>query len=306
MLPIKTHQLSYQDFSNLVWRDFKKLEEFQSKLNLKFDIVISKLRNGVIPGSIVANQLALPLITIEAPRNIPASDYEVLAPKKVLEKLKKGCNILFVDGICGTGETLKNVKDFLTDKFPKSKNFSYCTLVDKKAIHQPDVIGFLGDDFLQPPWEWRSFTPQTHLERLEQGNIKASSELNYYIGFGSHKCKQSFDLAANSIINPNWINIFNLDLYQNKIMSTSGISTLEFPSSFALDDLHGKFNSLIKEKAEFIKTFGFTHFIEDDFFVALMLSEKCPVTNIIYLDKTKLYKIYGHQIPANDIINLSF
>lgn len=297
MVPIKAWQLDYQDFANLVWNHLQFIEDYQNKNQLKFDIVVGKLRNGVISASIIANALQLPMGVISAPRLTEFKEYEDFIPKNILKKKK--INVLYVDNICGTGKTLTDITKYLSDKYKNKINItSYVTLVDKKTKIKPDIVGYESEKFFQPPWEWKSFTPQSHLDRLENNNIKASDEKENYIGFSSSHCKEKCEQALNFNIKTNWIAIFELE----PINTQSKISSISIPNkNLDLEEAKNKYAPVIEKKVQYILDQGFTYFIEEDLIQALLLSEKCPVTKIIYLQDQYFYKIYGKQQNKQNI-----
>lgn len=302
MVPIKAWQLDYQDFANLVSEHVQLIEEYQEQNQIKFDIVLGKLRNGIISASIIANALQLPMGVISAPRDTSFLEYEDFIPKKILKSKK--IHILYVDNICGTGQTLHDIQKYLIEKYKNKIHItSYVTLVDKKTKNKPDIIGYESEKFFQPPWEWKSFTPQSHLDRLEKNNIKASDEKENYIGFSSNQCKQRCEEALNQTIKTNWIDVFELE---QKITTQSKISSFQIPDKpLDLIEAKNKYAPLIEKKAKYILDQGFTYFIEEDLIQALLLSEKCPVTKMVYLHDKYFYKIYGKQ-QKNQFIQILF
>lgn len=310
MLPIKVLQLDYQDFASLVWTHLEDIENFEDTHQIKFDGVIGKLRNGVVPASIVATYMNLPMGVLNAPRQVTYEDYEAFLTSQLREKLKnsQSINLLYVDSICGTGNTIKQMKKYFEVHYGNSVNvYSYCTLVDVRATTKPDILGLVHTKFFQPPWEWRAFTPQTHLDRLEVNDIKASPEDQYYIGFSSDNCKNKFELELGQKLVGEWINIFNLVDVNRKIQASSGITSLEIPTNgLSIEDARTKFAPLIEEKTKFIESNGFTHFIEDDWSQAVLISRKCPVCHILYFDGKELHKIYAKKIEKEDLISLNF
>jgi hypoxanthine phosphoribosyltransferase len=308
MLPTNVLQLDYQDFGNLVWNHFDLIEKFQSDNNIRFHGVIAKLRNGTIPGSIVANHFNLPMGVLNAPRQTDHNQYEVFLPLEIRELIKYfgTINILFVDSICGTGNTVQQATEFFNKNYKGQINvYSYTTLVDERAKTKPTICGLIHSSFFQPPWEWRSFTPQAHLDRLMHHDIKSSDENLYSVGFSSLECKSSFEQGIGSKIQGDWIDIFSI--HHKKMKSTSGISSLEIPDApITLELCRTKYSPLINKKAEFILINGITHFIENDCAQAIAISEKCPVCNVLYFDGKNLIRIYGKQVSIDKILSLKF
>ncbi len=295
MLPVKALQLDYQDFADLVWNHFDLIQKFQLENNIQFNLIIGKLRNGMIPATIVANHFRLEVGCLYLPRYTPTEQIELLLPKKITEYLQtQKLNVLLIDNICGRGVTLQQMKDYLKTHHPNMNVYSYCTLVDKRATCKPDIIGLEHELFFQPPWEWRGFTYPTHLERLEQNDTKASSEDTYSLAFSSQDCQQKYiENIDGNIIEHDWIDVFNID---ENMKSISGVSTIQLPHNLSMQDSLGKFKEYTERKIEFILKSGFTHFIEDNLNQAIIISEKCPVCKIIYFDGKKIHQLKSKLI----------
>lgn len=307
MLPQKVFQLDYQDFSELVWRDFSKIDSYQIEKNLQFDMVLAKLRNGTVPGSIVATYLNLPMGVIEAPRNIEIEKFRIFFPYEIEEKLKnkQSVNILFVDSICGTGKLLSQITQYIKQSpYHSLLNLTtYCTITDTQAKIKPDITGLLQDRYIQPPWEWRTFTPQTHLDRLEANDSKASEENKYALGFCSEQCQREIEALLEQPYEAQWIQVFNEA--EQRVQSASGVSSMMIPQKpITLEEGKNKFRKFIQEKAEFIQANGLTHFIETDLIQAMLIAQLCPVSKIIYLNNELLFRIYANEIDKENIATL--
>ncbi len=305
MLPTKVLQLDYQDFSNLVWDHFDLIEEYQEKNKLIFNGVVAKLRNGTIPGSIIANHFRLPMGVVSAPRNKELSDYEIFLPQEFYS-LKENPHLLYVDSISGTGKTTQEIKEVFTKKYgDKFTLHTYSTLVDEKSNPKPNICGLIEDKFFQPPWEWRSFTAETHLDRLLHNDIKSSEESSYYVGISSDEGKDLLEQFLGKKIQNQWVDVFNGDLL--KVNTTSGVSSLELPiKSISIELCKTILAPLIKAKAEFIQKNGITHFIETDISQAIVLSEMCPVSQIIFFDGYQLSKLKSKVFSKNSLLSLNF
>lgn len=301
MLPTKVFQLDYQDFSNLVWNHISKIEDYQKQNNLVFDIVISKLRNGVLTGSILANYFGIPLGVIEAPRGRAQEDFRLFWPLD-LENSLKTVNLLLVDSICGTGKTLNELVNFLKSNYKNINVISYVTLVDEKAPKKPDICGELKKDYIQPPWEWISFTPQSHLQRLEAGNIKASLEQEIFVGFSSDKCKADIENTTGKLINNEWLKVFhNFANNESIAQAVSGISSINKDDPTSFISYKTKFKKIITEKVNFILSNGVSHFIENNIEEALLISQDCPVTHVFFFDGQTIHKIYSRRAKLSEI-----
>ena len=300
MLPLKVFQLDYQDFSNLVWNHIPKIELFSEENKFSYDIVVSKLRNGVITGSILANYFGVPLGVIEAPRGTKIEDFRFFWPKDLQNKER--VNVLLVDSICGTGQTLKDITLFLNSNNPNINLTTYVTLVDSNAKTKPDIIGEIKKEYIQPPWEWRSFTPQSHLQRLDAGNIKAAIEKEVFIGFSSIKCKENIENATGKFVDYEWMKIFNNFANDDSLaQAVSGISSINLLAPTSFSSYKTTFKKVIEEKVEFILSNGVSHYIEESMEESLLISQKCPVTHIFFFDGQNIHKIYCRQASFNDI-----
>lgn len=301
MLPNKVLQLDYEDISHLVEKHIDEVINYEEAHQIKFDSVLAKLRNGTISGTIIANRFQLSMSVIEMPRNTSIDNFRVFFSYEVEEKLNNGqkVNLLFVDGICGTGKTLDYLKTFINNH-PLKENINivtYCTFVDAYAKTKPDIIGLeVQDRFFQPPWEWRSFTPQAHLDRLEIGDIKASNEQECCIGFSSEK---TYNLIKEYYKNLefDWTMIFSEAEGKSTLLS---LSNEEIEAKLTLSEVITNYKNIIEQKTNFIEQNGLTHFIEDDLNQALLISEKCPVCHIVYMEGNNLFRIFSKKIDHND------
>ncbi len=279
-LPEKVFQIDYNSFSQLVELDLHQLH------NKHFDCVIGKLRNGIFPASIIATRTFKPLGVIEVSRN-KNEDPLLFLPSEFQNIPKKDFTILLVDSICGSGFSMEKSIRFL--KKEGYKFITYATFSDYKSKIIPDIIGRYEERFIQPPWEWTTFTPQSHLDRILNGN-KGSKEDMYCIGFSSDFCHQLFYEYHDLKEYFSWEKIYDGD--------TVDSSTIE-----EMKTVH---YSIIESKSEFIKNNGITHFIEDDQNTAIILSELCPVSNIIYFDGSNIHKIFSTKIDINELLKLKF
>lgn len=289
MLPNKVLQLDYQDISYIISKHIDSIIKYETQQDSKFDLILAKLRNGTVGGSMIANHFQIPMGVIEMPRKAKPQNFKVFFSLEIDKKLKKGelVNILFVDGICGTGQTLEELEIFINQhKYHKQINLvTYCTLVDANAKKKPDIMGLeVQDRFFQPPWEWRSFTPQAHLDRLELGNIKASEEIEFCIGFVSKKVVKMFEAYFSQNVDFDWTMIFE----------EADINTND--KDITLESIKNTYNKILEDKVNFIEQNGLTHFIEEDIRQALLLSQSCPVCHIIYIEKNNLFRVFAKEI----------
>ncbi len=283
VLPNHVLQMDYDSFAEFVLKDLDEISKHS------FDCVIGKLRNGIIPASIIANRLQKPMGVIEIPRdnNIAPNIY---IPQEILSKKnKQDIVFLYVDSICSSGISLKASKQYFEQEHLKM--ISYATFIHENASTLPDIYTRIEKKFVQPPWEWLSYTPQAHLERLETGNIKGSTEDYYCIGFSSAICKEMI------------YEIHNLD---DNTFPWAKVYESNLEEDFTYDEAITIYKSYITDKEQFVKDNGITHFIEHDWVQAILLSELCPVTEIIYFDGSGLHKIYSKKIDIQSLTSLKF
>ncbi len=296
MLPTNVFQIDYQDLGNLIWNDLSSILDYENKNLLKFDLVLAKLKNGTFPGSIVSNSLNIPMATIK----VVVDDIELFVSKENVE-IK---NILLVDCIYKDNE-LDLIKEKLLNQIPNANIVTYCPLVYSETIKKPDIYGLVSNHYFMPPWNWNTFTSQTHLERLLNNNNESFNKNTHTLGFCSKKSFNDIELLIGQQLKNEWIEIF--DFSNKKINTTSNISSLENNLEHSsIEELKTKKKNFLEEKTNFIKTNGITHFIETDFNQALIISELCPTVHILYLKEKYLFKIYSKEFDKNKLINLNF
>lgn len=295
MLPSKVFQINYQDYSFLVTKDMEKIKQWE-KTNGNFDFILGKTRNGLFAASIVANELQIPMGVFEAPRHTNYTDYRIFLPQDMLEN--KPYKILVVDSLCGTGATLKNISMKLKEEYPLVEIVTYCPITDMNSLIKPDILSLEIKEFIQPPWELRSFTPQAHLDRLENYDIKGSPEKENCFGFSNLTLQTEIE----AFLGYSFFWNLNFEKEYEKINSTSGVSVLSFEKDNLnnVQELKTTYINLLKLKEQFIKDNGITHFFEKNLKQALLLSQMCAVTKIIYFEEEVCFKIQAFEIDIND------
>lgn len=290
MLPSKAFQINYQDYSFLVLKDLEKIKLWEQE-NGNFDFILGKIRNGIFCASIIANELQIPMGIFEAPRHMDYTKYRVFLPNEINEGKKY--KVLVVDSLCGTGETLKNIKKSIQEFYPLLEIVTYCPITDIKSHTKPDILSLEIDEFIQPPWELKSFTPQSHLDRLESYDIKASPEKENCIGFSDIQLQKSIEdfLGYSFFWNLNFEEEYEKINLNNDIPELN-VSLNTFDSLQTLKNTHMDF---LKYKEQFIKDNGITHFFESNLRQALILSQMCCVTNILYFENNICFKVQAFE-----------
>lgn len=287
MLPSTVFQINYQDYAYLVLNDLEKIKKLQK--DKSFDFVLGKTRNGVFSASIIANELQLPMGVIEAPRHVNFSDYRIFFPHEIEEN--KTYKVLVVDSLCGTGKTLKSIKKYINEKYHLLEIVTYCPITDINAETKPDILSLEVNDFIQPPWELKSFTPQSHLDRLENSDIKSSSERENCVGFSDFVIQNSVE----NFLGYSFFWNINFQKEYEKINPISCESILSQIESDSIKQLKTTYMDILKLKESFIKENGVTHFFDSNLKQALLLSQMCPVTKILYFENNICFKIQAFE-----------
>lgn len=120
------------------------------------ELVIGIARGGIVPASMIATNLSLPLLLVSAIRSVEQITWLSTPDEKLLETLKnRTVRILLVDDIISSGDTVRRTKKFL-----EKMNFKVIINVvfyDKKSIIVPD-IGICAEQYIKFPWEKKENT----------------------------------------------------------------------------------------------------------------------------------------------------
>lgn len=290
MLPSKVFQINYQDYSFLVLNDLEKIKQWENQQG-NFDFILGKTRNGIFSASIIANELQIPMGIFEAPRHVDYSEYRIFLPYGIEENKKY--KVLVVDSLCGTGGTLKNIRKYINEKYPLLEIVTYCPITDIKSHTKPDILCLEISEFIQPPWELRAFTPQSHLDRLENYDIKASPEKENCVGFSNLEIQNKVE----EFLGYSFFWNMNFEKEYDKINSTSGVSVLHINKNElnSIEELKTTYINLLKLKENFIKENGITHFFESNLKQALILSQMCSITKILYFEDDMCFKVQAFE-----------
>lgn len=120
------------------------------------ELVIGIARGGIVPATMIATNLSLPLLLVSVTRSVEEITWLSTPDAKLLETLKnRTVRILLVDDIISSGETVRRTKKFL-----EKMNFRVIINVvfyDKKSIIVPD-IGICAEQYIKFPWEKKENT----------------------------------------------------------------------------------------------------------------------------------------------------
>lgn len=164
--------MSLSNYHNKNWIGFKKekvvlnvsYDKISSILNSQQtlqkaynpELVIGISRGGIVPATMVASTLSLPLLLISVTRSVEEITWLSAPSNEILETLKeRKIRILLVDDMISSGETVRKSKKFL-------ENLGFKVIVnvvfyDKKSVIVPD-IGTCAEDYIKFPWEKKENT----------------------------------------------------------------------------------------------------------------------------------------------------
>ena len=143
------------------------------------DFVVGIARGGILPASIVASNLRVPLYLIQVTRGSAPVSW-TYAPGEVASSSARRPRALLVDDIASSGQTLLKAKGFL-----ESAGMIVCTntvFYDQRTALRPD-IGSLALDYVRFPWERRENTPGS-MQKKRAGSADAFHFLDEEDFFG--------------------------------------------------------------------------------------------------------------------------
>jgi len=161
---------------HVTWGDFESLtdnivkdimgrkELFKGQVSNKFNWVISINRGGLVPGIMLANKLGSKhaVVSVSSPKERNSKERGVIKTDLYLsqtELIMGWQNILIVDNISRTGESLKSALRSSKRCDPDIKNVAFATLhCSKSSPFKPEYFGeLIGEDvWINYPWEQNS------------------------------------------------------------------------------------------------------------------------------------------------------
>lgn len=221
--------MSVANYNNKNWLGFKKekivlnvsydkiASILDSQQNLQRshnpELVIGIARGGIVPSTMIATNLSLPLLLISVTRSVQKITWLSMPDEKLLETLKnRTVKVLLVDDIISSGETIQKTKEFL-----EKMGFKVIVNVifyDKKSVLIPE-IGVCADQYIKFPWEKKENTFGS-MKVKEQKGINGFHFSDEYDSFG-------FDLDG----------IFSADIHQD-IYDNDLLSALELRDNLPL------------------------------------------------------------------------
>lgn len=300
MLPLNAKQISYQDVGNTVWKHKQVIEKYAQDKGISFDLVISKLRNGIHAGSIISTYLRLPFGVVEV--NPADGTTSILWPIDV--NRNKQLNILAVDTVSNSGTSLQDMVAGILKEQPNAKVHTYATFVAAKSLYRPSIQGEIITEYIQTPWEWLSYTPSSHLERLENNNDSVFSGTSNFVAISSQEALEKLEIIAGKKISSSSIMVYqNYAANKNIARSQSGLSTLNVSAyrNKGIDVYFGPLKRVIEDKVLFITKNGVTHFIEDNLEEAIVIAQRCPVTHVLYIEKEHLVRVSNYDYDVRNL-----
>ena len=131
------------------------------------ELVIGISRGGIVPASMIASNLSLPLLLISVTRGVEETTWLSPPNDEILNTLKsRKIRVLLVDDIVSSGETIRKSRKFL-------ENLGFKVIVntifyDKKSVIIPD-IGVCAEQYIKFPWEKKENTIGSLKVKQEKG-----------------------------------------------------------------------------------------------------------------------------------------
>lgn len=142
ILKQKVMQISVEDYVV----DLKRLVNSLSWIKDEIDVVIGISRGGLIPATVIACKFSKPLVTIESSYYTGRKrlrEVKLTFPLN-MEKVK-GRNILVVDELIDTGQTIKRVEEELVSFRPKT---TYWRTMYSKKETKNSIVNLNTDDWV--------------------------------------------------------------------------------------------------------------------------------------------------------------
>lgn len=282
----KLFALDYQDYANILTTDIDSIKKYLENNNLNLDIIIGKYKNGLIPATIIANNLNLEVAIIKKTND------QFVFYKEHIDMLNIK-TVLLVDSIIQSGNSITEIKNYINHLYPHITVITYAPIVNKQALKKPDLYGITTEIQSQLPWQLNYFTPQAQLDRLENNSDKTNIKNTICIGLDSDETYAEIKPILNKDKNI-WYMSFK-DTTSN-FNTTSGISTMSINKKLDLKDAQSIYKKIINEKLDFINQHGLTHFIETNLEQAICIAEKSPICNIIYYNHGSFYKFFIRKV----------
>ncbi|BCU68260.1 phosphoribosyltransferase [Sulfolobales archaeon HS-7] len=154
----------------------------------KVDVIIAIARGGLVPARLVADALGvLDVISIKVEHWVQTANKDVEAKIKFPYKLDlKGGNVLIVDDICDTGDSLEIAKKFVSDNFnPGAIRTSTMQYIESTARIKPDYYAATITDWAWFMYPWNYWEDEINLIRkLLDNGVKTDIEHAFKDNYG--------------------------------------------------------------------------------------------------------------------------
>ncbi|MEX8517289.1 MAG: phosphoribosyltransferase family protein [Leptothrix sp. (in: b-proteobacteria)] len=172
------NNLSYEKISNII------LAQEPQQKQLDPGLVVGIARGGIVPATMVATNLSLPMSVLSITRGIDDVSWLHAPSQEFLDQIKcDNKSILLVDDIMSSGRSISKAKAFLSRL--GLKVFANVVFYDQHCPITPD-IGLSTKAYIKFPWERKENTP---------GSIAAkSADLNENFRFSQEVDFHGFDL----------------------------------------------------------------------------------------------------------------
>lgn len=275
-----------------------------------FDAVVAIARGGIVPATMIATELSLPLHAVAYARGQRrVSWYTVSRPAP-------RCRILLVEDIAGRGTTLSDSVDFLRRKGYEMQIFALAH--DTESRIQPDFGPAVPDGCRAWfPWERHSITdafdatfnrPRRPQHEYASWAIDLDGVLLMDLPEERYAMALLDTLAERDLL-PLSETLPALDLARSTIIT--GRPEQDRPRTRAWLDRHGFMGPLImrdeslhgaaetsRHKAAAILARRHTHFIESDPIQALDIARRARLARVIWWNGGDAVMVYAHSVDA--------
>ncbi|MCD4694521.1 phosphoribosyltransferase [bacterium] len=146
-----TNHMDWAEFGKILNTLIQKLDDYQKKNNMKFDIVAPILRSGGIPATAIANRFKIMLfLPIQMKYIYDENDptkvehKQMISLPELLQKTPNNPNILVCETNTGSGESANKSIALIKEKYPTSTIY-YATIA--KVYGDPDTLEHVKDYF---------------------------------------------------------------------------------------------------------------------------------------------------------------
>ena len=147
---------------NLSWPEVEgmvnHIVEIINDVKPVISIVVGISKGGIIPATLLAKKLNkdVHILHLESPWTVLGSLSQYPMQEQLHDNIGRWKNILFVDDICDSGDTLNSVVDLLAAENYNTKELNTCALIYRsKAKHTPNIYAIKvdHDEWFKFPWE---------------------------------------------------------------------------------------------------------------------------------------------------------